>query len=82
MTSLQPNVCPTDSRHRQDQRELENGQMDRSGAMKHKLEELQRKHRKEREKAHVCTCVLYVVWWLACAVVMCMWMMILVGIPV
>lgn len=44
-----PNICPTDSRFRQDQQELEKGNMDASGAAKHKLEELQRRHRKERE---------------------------------
>ena len=36
--ALQPNVCPTDSRFRQDQRELEQGAMDRAATQKHKLE--------------------------------------------
>ena len=66
--SAQPNVCPTDSRLRQDMQELEKAVMDLASAKKHKLEvtalarrmthlslfqELQRKQRKLREQTGV-----------------------------
>lgn len=49
---LAPNavVAPSDSRHRPDQRALENGEYDYSGALKTALEEGQRARRREREE--------------------------------
>lgn len=45
----EPNVCPTDSRLRPDQRHLEDGQMDPASKEKHRLEEKQRKVRKAKD---------------------------------
>lgn len=46
-------VAPTDSRHRPDQRLMEDGQWDEANAEKQRLEEKQRTTRREREREAV-----------------------------
>lgn len=53
LNQMEPNICPTDSRLRPDQRMLEDARMDDATAEKRRLEEKQRKTRKEREAAHI-----------------------------
>ena len=44
--SLRDKVAPTDSRYRPDQRALENGNFELGKQEKHRIEEIQRAHRK------------------------------------
>lgn len=46
-------VAPTDSRHRPDQRLMEDGRWDEANAEKQRLEEKQRTTRREREREAV-----------------------------
>ncbi len=48
---MKPNLPPSDTRWRPDQRALENGELDKAGAEKHRLEEKQRARRKQMEAA-------------------------------
>jgi len=48
---LKPHLCPTDTRLRPDQRAMEDGEYDFAATEKHRLEELQRARRREREQS-------------------------------
>eukprot|EP00052_Salpingoeca_macrocollata_P013271 m.103634 g.103634 ORF g.103634 m.103634 type:complete len:476 (-) comp18844_c0_seq3:87-1514(-) len=49
LNQMQPNICPTDSRLRPDQRRLEDGDMEAASNEKRRLEDKQRRDRKQRE---------------------------------
>ncbi|SCU93870.1 LAMI_0E15874g1_1 [Lachancea mirantina] len=49
---LLPWIAPTDTRHRPDQRAMEEGRYDEAGDEKHRVEQKQRKARRERELNH------------------------------